>query len=408
MESENKNFKISEGRPVRVLYSFPLRIGAGRVATTAWYQVKGLVDAGADVTIFPAASSKPLPAETRPTLARGKLRIPNRLLGRLAYGAWHDRIAARRLEAMPRAFDIVHTWPIGALETLKTARRIGLPTVLERCNAHTRFAYDVVNRECERIGVPLPAGHEHAWNRKILSKEEQEYRQTFRLLCPSDFVVKSFLAQGFAPEKLVRHIYGFDETMFFPENRPMNPECGLTTLFAGVCAVRKGLHYALEAWLKSSACRDGTFLIAGEFLPAYEKKLSQLLAHPRVKKLGRRNDLPELMRASDILVLPTVEEGSALVTYEARGSGCVLLVSEAAGAVCEHMSNALVHPVGDVATLAQHFTMLADDRSLLERFRIASLNTANEITWTAASRKLLAVYREVIAAHQNQDVRVAA
>jgi hypothetical protein len=33
-----------------------------------------------------------------------------------------------------------------------------------------------------------------------------------------------------------------------------------------VCAVRKGVHYALEAWLQSPACQDGTFLIAGKFL----------------------------------------------------------------------------------------------------------------------------------------------
>ena len=54
------------------------------------------------------------------------------------------------------------------------------------------------------------------------------------------------------------------------------------------------------------------------------------------------------MRKSNILVLSSIEEGSALVTSEARASGCVLLVSEAAGAICTHMENALVHRVGDV------------------------------------------------------------
>jgi hypothetical protein len=46
-------------------------------------------------------------------------------------------------------------------------------------------------------------------------------------------------------------------------------------------------------------------------------------------------------------VLLTIEEGSALVTSEARGSGCVLLVSEAAAAICTYMQMALVHQVGD-------------------------------------------------------------
>ena len=95
----------------------------------------------------------------------------------------------------------------------------------------------------------------------------------------------------------------------------------------GVCAVRKGLHYALEAWLRSPASKDGTFLIAGGFLPDYQEKLAPMLAHPSVQVLGHRTDVPELMRKSDILVLPSIEEGFGLVLTEAMGSGCVPLVS---------------------------------------------------------------------------------
>ncbi len=388
---------MREDRPIRVLYSFPLKLGAGRVATTAWHQVNGLAAAGADVLVFPSAVHKP-PApsvKVRPTLAWGKARVPNRLLGRMAYGSLHDWIVSRRLRKLVGRIDIIHTWPVGARQTLQTAARLGIPTVLERCNAHTRFAYEVVQRECERLGVTLPPDHEHAYNPAILRREEEEYRLAFRLLCPSDFVVKTFLDQGFPREKLARHHYGFDGTVFFPDHKPRDAKRGLTMLHAGVCAVRKGLHYALEAWLQSPAHRDGTFLIAGEFLPDYAAKLAPLLAHPSIRVLGHRSDVPELMRQSDVLVLSSIEEGSALVTSEARGSGCVLLVSEAAGAICRHMDNALVHPVGDVKTLAQHMTILAEDRELLERLRVSSLRTINELTWTAAGVKLNQVYREV-------------
>ena len=100
------------------------------------------------------------------------------------------------------------------------------------------------------------------------------------------------------------------------------------------------------------------FLWQAPWFPGYAEKLAPMLAHPSVKALGRQN-VPELMRQCHLLILPTIEEGSALVTAEARASGCVLLVSEAAGAVCKHMENALVHPVGDVTTLTQHITNLA-------------------------------------------------
>jgi hypothetical protein len=48
---------------------------------------------------------------------------------------------------------------------------------------------------------------------------------------------------------------------------------------------------------------------------------------------GYLADVSGEMRNPDVLVLPSIEEDSALVTYDARASGCVLLVSDAAGAM---------------------------------------------------------------------------
>jgi glycosyltransferase involved in cell wall biosynthesis len=307
---------------------------------------------------------------------------------------------ARRLEKMAGQIDIIHTWPLGALQTLKTAARLGIPTVLERCNANTRFAMEIVQQECDRLGVALPPDHEHAYDAEKLRKEEEEYDLADRLLCPSDFTAKTFLDKGYAKEKLARHIYGFDEKVYYPSSVPREPKPGLTMLFVGVCAVRKGVHFALEAWLKSPASKEGTFLIAGEFLPAYAEKLAPMLKHPSVHVLGHRDDVPELMRKSDILILPSIEEGFGLVVTEAMGSGCVPLASEACTEICKHMETGLMHRIGDVAAITQHITMLHEDRALLARLRAASLKMVPEITWDAAGVKLLEVYRQTIAAYR--------
>ena len=389
-------------KKVRVLYSFPLKLGAGRICYTAWQQVNGLAEAGADLLVFPGVLHRPVPANVRvrQTLARGKARISYKLLGTMRACVLHDFIVSRRLEKLAGQIDIIHAWPLGSLRTLRTAARLGIPTVLERPNAHTRFAYEVVQKECERLGVVLPPDHEHAYKEDVLRREEEEYDLTYRLLCPSDFVVRTYLDQGFERKKLVRHIYGFDEKRFYPDTKPRNPQRGFTMLSVGVCAVRKGLHYALEAWLQSPASNDGTFLIAGEFLPAYAEKLASMLAHPSIKVLGHRNDVPELMRSSDVLVLPSIEEGFGLVCTEAMGSGCVPLVSDACTDICKNMENSLVHHVGDVNALARHITTLHSDRTLLERLRAAGLSLVNEITWTAAGSKLLQTYRDIITAKQ--------
>jgi glycosyltransferase involved in cell wall biosynthesis len=386
-------------RPLRVLYSFPHKIGADRICHTAWNQVAGTAAAGAEMLVFPGVLHRPLPASVRvrPTLAWGKLRISYKVLGTKRACALHDAIVARRLPKLLGQIDVVHTWPMGALRTLKTAAALKIPTVLERPNAHTRFAYEVVQRECEKVGISMPVGHEHAYKEDWLRIEEEEYSLADRLLCPSDFVARTFLDRGYPPEKLARHQYGFDERTFYPPKGSQENSGRFTMLFVGGCAPRKGLHYALEAWCKSPACRDGTFLIVGEFIPGYAEKLSSLLSHPSVQVLGFRRDVAELMRRSDVFVLPSIEEGSALVTSEARGCGCVLLVSEAAGAICEHMQNALVHAPADVQTLTEHVTTLYQDSALLRKLRLASLGSVERITWRSAGKILLERYETACA-----------
>jgi glycosyltransferase involved in cell wall biosynthesis len=384
-------------KPIRVLQSFPHKIGAGRICTTAWHQAAGVAEAGGDVLVRPGAVHRRLPpsVRTRPTLARGKWRIPYKVLGDLRAFELHDRLVARTLPKLAGQIDVVHTWPLGALETLRAARRLGLPTVLERPNAHTRFAYDVVQRECERLGVPLPRDHEHAHNADVLRKEEAEYELADRLLCPSEFVAGTFRNEGFPEQKLARHVYGYDDQVFFPPPERRAGGDGLTVLFVGVCAVRKGVHFALEAWLSSPASRSGTFLIAGEFLPAYADRLADMLDHPSVRVLGHRNDVPTLMRTSDVFVLPSIEEGFPLACVEAIGSGCVPLVSEACSEACSHGESGLVHGVGDVDALAAHMTALHEDRELLAELRSGSLRAAPDFTWEKAGARLLRVYREI-------------
>jgi hypothetical protein len=98
---------------------------------------------------------------------------------------------ASRIKKLVGQFDVIHTWPSGALRTLRAAAALGIPTVLERPNAHTRFAIEIVKKECDRTGLTMPAGHEHAENPEKVRLEEEEFRLADRLLCPSDFVAKT-------------------------------------------------------------------------------------------------------------------------------------------------------------------------------------------------------------------------
>jgi glycosyltransferase involved in cell wall biosynthesis len=93
-----------------------------------------------------------------------------------------------------------------------------------------------------------------------------------------------------------------------------------------------------------------------------------------------------------VLTLPSFTEGSALVTFEGRASGCVLAVSDAAGAPASHRVDALIHHSGDEAALSEHFDVLASNPSLWDKLRVASLRGRSELSWDHAGKLLTDVY----------------
>lgn len=379
---------------MRVLYSFPHKLGADRICYTAWEQVRGLASAGVEVVLYAGALSRPVPrdVEVHTTLARGKVRLPYKLVGKLRALALHDKIVAHRLKSLAGRIDVIHVWPCAALETIRTARKLGIPTLLERPNAHTRFCYEVVAAEHQRIGIGTPH-HDYLGDPTVLEREEAEFAACDYLLCASEFAARSFIEAGFASSKILRHQYGFDQEAYRPASVDRDPAKPFTAIFVGVDAVRKGLHLAMQAWLDSTAGKDGKFYIAGELNEEFRRRFADFLSHPSIVQLGHRHDVPELMRIADVLLMPSIEEGFGLVCAEAIAVGCVPLASDACTELCVHMQNALVHGAGDVATLCRQITEVHDHPELLAKLRAGALQSRNQWTWGRAGEVLSDAYR---------------
>lgn len=382
----------NDRKRLRVLYSFPHRIGAGRICNTALNQVSGIHQAGCKVLLFTGSVARPLPigVEVRKTLGIGDLRLPVRLVGRALACKLHDLRVASWIKKHPTEIDLVHCWPLGSLRTLREAKAQGILTFLERPNSHTRFAFDVANEENDLVGINLPENHDHQLNAATLEKEQAEYELADYLLCPSEFVADTFRDEGFGNDKLARHQYGCDTELFKARKREKGAK--FRAIYAGVCEPRKGLHYALKAWIASDASENGEFVICGSFVPDYREKLSELLAHPSVKYLGHRSDLPKLMSESHLFLLSSVEEGSALVTYEARASGCLLIVSSSTGAKGVDKKNILLHAPRDWKAMKDHINMAYNDRTLLHQLTVSSLSESDSLSWQYAGTLLNEIY----------------
>ena len=386
---------------MRVLYSFPDGLGAPGIGTTARHQVEGLLARDVEVSVWCTSLHCELPKARRvvTTLQAAGVRVPHRALGGndRAY-RYHDRRVALALRRLAGELDVVHVWPRASLHTARAARALGLRTVREAPNTHTGYAFDAVVRECELLGIAPPPGHSHTFDARRLRHEEAEYEAADVILCQSEFSRATFVERGVPAAKVAVHQNGTDVARFRPAQAQRPAGRPLTALFAGRLEPRKGLHYALRAWARSGAGeRGGRFIVCGEFVPGYREVVAPLLDDPSVEVLGYVPDLSELMRQSDVFVLPSVEEGSALVTYEAQACGCVLAVSDATGARCEHRRTGLVHPARDVDALAAHLRELEGDPALLARLRAATVARLDELTWDRSAEQQAGVYAAALA-----------
>jgi glycosyltransferase involved in cell wall biosynthesis len=381
---------------MHLLYSFPDALGRPGIGTTAFQQVREVAGQGVDVTLYCTSLQAELPPNVRvvQTLSIAGRRVPHRVLGIERSYRYHDLRVALALRRLGSSIDIVHTWPKAAVHTCRAAHRIGVPCLREVPNTHTGHAFDVVAREIELLGMEPIRGHSHTFDADVLKREVLEYETADALLIPSEYSRRTFLERGVPSEKLVLHSYGYDTGRFFASGNDHRPGGRpFTAIFVGRCEPRKGLHHALRAWVDSGASEGGRFIILGSFAPGYREAIEPLLAHPSVEVHGYVSDPSELMRESDVFVFPSIEEGSALVTYEAQACGCVPVISEATGARCRDGVDGYVHAPGDVATLTEQLRRLHQEPELLARFRAATLARTDDLTWEAAGKELVRIYK---------------
>lgn len=393
---------------LRVLYSFPHVMGRPGIATTARHHVEALAALGHEVTLWcTAAEADVSGVSVVETLRFAGQRVPQRAIGVSRSYRYHDRRVARHLARNLGRYDAVHTWPLGALATLEVARKWGVAAVREVPNTHTANAFEASAAEWRAIGLQPPRGHSHTPNPAKLAREEAEYAAASLLLTPSPFVAQTFVERGVPAARLFHHGYGYDPATFRPHPGSRPPGRPFTAVFAGAGEPRKGLHYALEAWHASGAAENGLLRICGRIEAAYGGALRSALDHPSIQVKDFCSNLASVLATADVLVLPSVEEGSALVSYEAMACGAVPLVSEAVGAPCRDGVDALVHRCRDVQALTRHLALLSTDAAELARLRQGAIESSASLTWLDSGRRLLAGYRTASASCRPPEVTAA-
>lgn len=115
---------------------------------------------------------------------------------------------------------------------------------------------------------------------------------------------------------------------------------------------------------------------------------------PDIRLLGfvSNENLPNLYRAADVFVYPSLYEGFGMPPIEAMACGCPVLCStcgslgEVVGAAA-----AVINPE-DVDSTASQLRLLAGDAAVRERLRTAGLAQAKKFDWVRTAADTLSVY----------------
>jgi len=169
-------------------------------------------------------------------------------------------------------------------------------------------------------------------------------------------------------------------------------------LAVGRLAVQKGFGLLLDAAARWGDIRPPPLLvIAGHGPLAADLQARAASLGLTVRFAGHRVDVPALLAAADVFVLPSVWEGQALILQEALRAGVPVVATRVGGnPQLTGEDAAILVPPGDVQRLAEAVRAVLGDPALAARLREAAAARACALPdEDAAVAAALAEYRHV-------------
>ena len=263
----------------------------------------------------------------------------------------------RFLEAVSEG-DIAYLWPSTPLQVYEALAARSVPIVVEAVNTRMEVAKPLLDAAYEGLGLPPGHGITDARVR------EQNARQSLcaAVFAPSPATERSMLGTALE-HRIIPASYG----TWVPKSLPPRPrkEAGepVTFLFLGRLCVRKGAHHLLDAWRRAPA--NATLRIVGEIEPALRTLFADVLDAPNVRCTGFTFDVGAELARADVAVLPSLEEGDPIATYEAAAHGLPVIASPAgAGRIGAETGAINIVDPSDVEALRQRFEDFATSEDL--------------------------------------------
>lgn len=302
-----------------------------------------------------------------------------------------DANVARRLKTVhPNA---VYAYEGGALQSFREAKKLGIATLYELPSSYWYWEHKLLSAEAQRnpeLANLLPKLKDSP--RHMEWKDEE--------LCLADVVivpsqhVRETLA-GVVPDEKIRVIsYGA------PSIQPRKPaendtKRPLKVLFVGALIQRKGIGYLLDA--VDSLGSEVELTMVGGHVAANAKVDAACNRWRWFESLTHAEVLAQMQEA-DLLVLPSLAEGLALVVLEALACGLPVIVTPNTGAL-EFVRDGwegFVVPICRPDAIADRLHRLYKDRELLTSMSRNAQETAARKSWESYRTNLAETVRAAL------------
>jgi glycosyltransferase involved in cell wall biosynthesis len=290
----------------------------------------------------------------------------------------------------------VYAFNSAAWALFEIAHRLGMRTILEQT---------IAPRAIERVMLRQERGAWPGWERSQNARDEglaeafcrrevEEWAAADVILCGSEYVRRGIELAGGPVEKCRVVPYGVDGVEPLMARRQARTGARFRVLFVGTVGLRKGVQYLLEAAerLRSTSIE---FRIVGplhvEAIGSARLKRTLSLVGPRP-----RGAIPQEYAQADVVVLPTLLEGSATVCYEAMAAGRPVITTPNAGSVVRDGVDGYIVPVRDAEALASRIAELAAKPEQVLQMGISASQRAAEYTVERYGERLLAAIEPVM------------
>jgi len=266
-------------------------------------------------------------------------------------------------------------------DLLKTYRVNILLTTLFYADVIGTFAAQMVGTPVKmswQTALAIPTGNvaDDRW-RHIVTYRAAASQMT-HIVAVSHEVQNYFIQNRHIPPKKISTIhYGVDLSRFRKSGKTIRKELGLSDhdliiSVVGHLSDVKGHTYLLKAspsLIRKNPRIQLVFAGDGPEKASLEKEAKSLGIREHVHFLGVRSDVPDILRSSDIFVLPSIYEGLPNVVLEAMASGLPVVASGVGGIpeAVENGKTGFLFPAGDSLRLKQALSPLIQDKKLRQK-----------------------------------------